>query len=148
MQDTFGDAYQMQLHWGLTREMETAISNLGQEKCNKAPCLLLLTGALCATCEWLHPATAEHSLQVHLLLIFLSFLLQRGHSVQSEHRDQQSHSQATDYSSLNNHCAPKTVMTRGLHANMFTLSMIMRESKVIFLLMGCALQLSDCWSYN
>ena len=58
MQDTFGDAYQMQLHWGLTREMETAISNLGQEKCNKAPCLLLLTGALCATCEWLHPATA------------------------------------------------------------------------------------------
>ena len=53
-----------------------------------ASCLLLLTGALCATGEWLHPATAEHSLQAHLLLIFLSILLQHGHSVQSEHRDQ------------------------------------------------------------
>ena len=48
---------------------------------------LLPTGALCATSEWIYPATTEHSLQVHLLLIFLSILLQHGHSVQSEHRN-------------------------------------------------------------
>ena len=55
--------------------------------CICTPTCLLSTGSLCATIEWIYPATTEHSLQIHLLLIFLSMLLQHGHSVQSEHKN-------------------------------------------------------------